>query len=101
MISESSPSRSSTAPRRRCSSPRVPTSLKSGTTIDRSRSYPRRTLRDMAKSPGECTLRGRQVVANELNGFVRDDVFQEQGRQQLNFIHSGSEESRGHGAKRG
>src|SRR5713226_3593830 len=69
MISESRPRTSSTAVRRRCSSSSVPDSLKSGTTIERSKQRALLFLRGMAKAP--C---GRvcEVMTNQLDLLVKE-----------------------------
>src|SRR5438309_6426690 len=91
MISESSPSTSSTAVRRRCSSSKVPDSLKSGTTIERSSPRARVWLRGMAKVPfGHIG----EVMTNQLDPLVLDEVVRIGGAEQLHLFGTGGHQSR-------
>src|ERR1700730_2101042 len=97
MISKSRPRTSSTAVRRRCSSLNVPDSLKSGTTIERSKPCAPLVLRGMAKAPGSRVC---EVMTNQLDLLVEKKVVSIGRAQQLHLLGTGGQQPRGRLQKR-
>src|SRR5216683_5901782 len=91
MTSESRPRTSSTAARRRCSWSNVPDSLKSGTTIERSKPCWLLCLRGMAKAPCD---RMCEVMTNQLDLLLDEEVVTVARAQQLRFLGPRRQQSR-------
>src|SRR5689334_11794218 len=96
MISVTMPIRKHTAVSRRCSSSTVPTSLKSGTTIER-RTSPPRTLRDMTQTPAR---RAREIVSDQLNALADEKRLGLHAAEQRDLFQPRVDEARGPSAQR-